>query len=56
VWTFVVWLPLVGALVWVPLFVASIVPEAPVAALRWTMGFTGVALWAASAVSFAGRR
>jgi tetratricopeptide (TPR) repeat protein len=55
-WTFLVWFPLVGALVWVPLYVRYLAPDAPVSVLQWTLGLTGAALWVVSAVSYLGRR
>ncbi len=54
--TFIVWLPLLGAGFWVPLFLRTIEPALPVIGLQLGLGFVGVAGWAITAVSAWNRR
>ncbi len=54
--TFIVWLPLLGAGFWVPLFLTTIEPALPVLGLQLGLGFAGVAGWALAAVSAWNRR
>lgn len=54
--TFVVWLPLLGAAGWVPLFLRTIEPALPVMGLQVSLGIAGVAGWAVTAVSAWNRR
>ncbi|RLE27618.1 MAG: hypothetical protein DRJ65_02250 [Acidobacteria bacterium] len=54
--TFFVWLPLLGAIFWIPLFLITIEPALPVIGLQVGLGFVGVAGWALTAVSAWSRR
>lgn len=55
-WTAVVWLPLVGALIWARLYLSHALPAAPVGVVEVGLLVLGVGMWLASAVSFSGRR
>jgi len=54
--TFIVWLPLLGAAFWVPLFLSTIEPAFPVMGLQLSLAFVSVACWALTAVSAWNRR
>jgi len=54
--TFIVWLPLLGAIFWVPMFLETIEPALPAMGLQIGLGFVAVAGWALTAVSAWSRR
>jgi len=54
--TFLTWLPVLGAMMWAPLFLQEIEPAFPVVPLQIGMGFLGFGTWAVIAVSGWGRR
>ncbi len=54
--TFIVWLPLLGAAVWVPLFLRTIEPSLPLRGLQLGLVFAGGAGWVVAALSSWSRR
>ncbi len=53
---FAVWLPLVGAMMWVPFYLAQVEPTAPNLALQLALAMIGVVGWVVMAVSAWNRR
>lgn len=54
--TLLVWLPLVGALFWVPFFLVEAVPSAPNIILQYFLATVGLFAWAVTAVTAWSRR
>ncbi|RLE27220.1 MAG: hypothetical protein DRJ65_03535 [Acidobacteria bacterium] len=53
---FIVWLPLLGAVAWVPLFLRTIEPSLPLRGLQLGLVFAGGAGWVVAALSAWSRR
>ncbi|MCD4748556.1 MAG: hypothetical protein K8R59_04205 [Thermoanaerobaculales bacterium] len=53
---FVIWLPLVAAFVWIPMFLREVIPTAPILGFQVVMAFVGVSVWVVTAVSAWNRR